>query len=104
MDQVLGPRLFISTANASAEEVAISPYGVRGCDLRKVKHSREVTPFNQEIAAFVEEPEPGAPYGAKGIGEPPTISSSAAVAAAVRAATGLPLPRIPIRPADIDLP
>ena len=35
------------------------------------------------IAAWVEEPEPGAPYGAKGIGEPPTISSSAAVAAAV---------------------
>ena len=41
------------------------------------------------IAAWVEEPEPGAPYGAKGIGEPPTISSSAAVAAAVRNATGL---------------
>ena len=42
-----------------------------------------------------------------GIGEPPTISSSAAVAAAVAAAvrnaTGLPLPRIPIRPADIAL-
>ena len=55
------------------------------------------------IAAWVEEPEPNAPYGAKGIGEPPTISSSAAVAAAVRAATGLPLPRIPIRPADIAL-
>ena len=55
------------------------------------------------IAAWVEEPEPGAPYGAKGIGEPPTISSSAAVAAAVRDATGLPLPRIPIRPADIAL-
>ncbi len=55
------------------------------------------------IAAFIEEPEPGAPYGAKGIGEPPTISSSAAVAAAVRAATGLDLPRIPIRPADIAL-
>ncbi|WP_419918892.1 xanthine dehydrogenase subunit D [Candidatus Poriferisocius sp.] len=53
------------------------------------------------IAAFVEEPEPGAPYGAKGIGEPPTISSSAAVAAAVRTATGLDLPRIPIHPADI---
>ena len=55
------------------------------------------------IAAFVEEPEPGAPYGAKGIGEPPTISSSAAIAAAIRAATGQPLPRIPIRPADIAL-
>lgn len=55
------------------------------------------------IAAWVEVPEPGAPYGAKGIGEPPTISSSAAVAAAVRDATGLSLPRIPIRPADIAL-
>ena len=53
------------------------------------------------IAAREEEPEPGTPYSAKGIGEPPTISSSAAVAAAVRDATGLPLPRIPIRPADI---
>ena len=55
------------------------------------------------IAAWVEEPEPGAPYGAKGIGEPPTISSSAAVAAAIRNATNLPLPRIPIRPPDIAL-
>ncbi|WP_420435197.1 hypothetical protein [Candidatus Poriferisocius sp.] len=51
------------------------------------------------IAAFVEEPEPGAPYGAKGIGEPPTISSSAAI----RAATGQDLPRIPILRADIAL-
>jgi xanthine dehydrogenase D subunit len=56
-----------------------------------------------EIAALIEQPEPGAPYGAKGIGEPPTISSSAAVAAAIRAATGLTLPRIPIRPQDIAL-
>jgi CO/xanthine dehydrogenase Mo-binding subunit len=55
------------------------------------------------IAALVEEPEPGAPFGAKGVGEPPTISSSAAVAAAVRDATGLALPRIPIRPQDIAL-
>ena len=56
-----------------------------------------------EIAALIEQPEPGAPYGAKGIGEPPTISSSAAVAAAIRNATGLTLPRIPIRPQDIAL-
>ena len=55
------------------------------------------------IAAFIEEPEPGAPYGAKGIGEPPTISSSAAIASAIRAATDLPLPRIPIHPPDIAL-
>ncbi|HEX6921733.1 MAG TPA: molybdopterin cofactor-binding domain-containing protein [Actinomycetes bacterium] len=57
-----------------------------------------------QIAALVEEPEPGAPFGAKGVGEPPTISSSAAVAAAIRDATGLALPRIPVRPQDIALP
>jgi len=56
-----------------------------------------------QIVALIEEPEPGAPFGAKGVGETPTISSSAAVAAAVRDATGLELPRIPIRPQDISL-
>jgi xanthine dehydrogenase D subunit len=55
------------------------------------------------VAALIEEPEPGAPFGAKGVGEPPVISSPPAVAAAVRAATGLALPRIPIRPQDIAL-
>ncbi len=56
-----------------------------------------------DIVAFIEQPEPGAPYGAKGIGEPPTISSTAAVAAAIRAATGFELPRVPVRPQDIAL-
>jgi xanthine dehydrogenase D subunit len=55
------------------------------------------------IAAFVEEPEPGSPMGAKGAGEPPMISSVAAVVAAIRAATGLELPRAPVRPQDIAL-
>ncbi len=55
------------------------------------------------VVALVEEPEPGAPFGAKGIGEPPTISSTAAVVAAVRDATGLELPRVPVRPQDIAL-
>jgi len=35
------------------------------------------------------------------VGEPPTISSGPAVAAAVRAATGVPLRRVPIRPEHI---
>ncbi len=56
-----------------------------------------------EVAALIEQPEPGAPFGAKGIGEPPSISSTAAVAAAVRDATGLDLPRVPVRPSDICL-
>lgn len=50
------------------------------------------------IASIIEEPEPGAPFGAKGVGESPTISSTPAVAAAVRAATGRPIDRVPIRP------
>jgi xanthine dehydrogenase D subunit len=46
----------------------------------------------------LELPDPHAPYGLRGVGEPPTISSTPAVVAAVRAATGLPLCRVPIRP------
>jgi xanthine dehydrogenase D subunit len=55
------------------------------------------------IAGLYDQPEQGAPFGAKGVGEPPTISSTPAVAAAIRAATGLELPRVPIRPQDIAL-
>jgi CO/xanthine dehydrogenase Mo-binding subunit len=43
------------------------------------------------------------PFGAKGVGEPPTISSTAAVAAAIRAATGKAISRVPVRPQDIAL-
>jgi CO/xanthine dehydrogenase Mo-binding subunit len=54
-------------------------------------------------ATVIEQPEPGAPFGAKGVGEPPTISSTPAVVAAIRDATGLPLSRVPVRPSDICL-
>jgi len=55
------------------------------------------------LASLIEQPEPGAPFGAKGVGEAPTVSSHAATVAAVRAATGLELPRCPVRPQDIAL-
>jgi CO/xanthine dehydrogenase Mo-binding subunit len=55
------------------------------------------------VQTWIEVPERGAPYGAKGVGEPPTISSTGAVVAAIRQATGLPLNRIPVRPDDIAL-
>ncbi len=45
--------------------------------------------------------DPNAPYGLRGVGEPPTISSTPAVVAAIRAATGLPLTRVPVRPEHI---
>ncbi|MET9291431.1 xanthine dehydrogenase subunit D [Streptomyces sp. NPDC003077] len=42
-----------------------------------------------------------APYGLRGIGEAPTLSSTPAVLSAIRAATGLELPRVPVRPEHI---
>ena len=54
-------------------------------------------------SVLVEDPEPGAPYGVKGVGEPPTVVSTAAVVAALRDATGRELTRVPVRPDDICL-
>jgi CO/xanthine dehydrogenase Mo-binding subunit len=50
---------------------------------------------------LVEVPEPDAPYGIKGVGEPPTVVSTAAIVSALRAATGRDLTRVPVRPDDI---
>ncbi|TCP56939.1 xanthine dehydrogenase molybdenum binding subunit apoprotein [Tamaricihabitans halophyticus] len=50
---------------------------------------------------ILENPDPHAPYGLRGAGEPPTLSSTPAIAAAIRDATGLPLTRVPIGPEDI---
>ncbi len=59
------------------------------------------------LAALVEEPEPQAPLGAKGVGEPPCISVTPAIAAAIRDALrqagrdASTLNRVPVRPVDI---
>jgi xanthine dehydrogenase D subunit len=45
--------------------------------------------------------DPHAPYGLRGVGEPPTISSTPAIVAAIRAATGLALTRVPVRPEHV---
>ncbi|HSP70890.1 MAG TPA: molybdopterin cofactor-binding domain-containing protein [Gaiellaceae bacterium] len=52
-------------------------------------------------SVLVEDPEPDAPYGLKGVGEPPTVVSTAAVVSALRAVTGRELTRVPVRPDDI---
>jgi CO/xanthine dehydrogenase Mo-binding subunit len=54
-------------------------------------------------SVLIEDPEPDAPYGLKGVGEPPTVVSTAAVVSALRAATGRELARVPVRPDDICL-
>jgi CO/xanthine dehydrogenase Mo-binding subunit len=55
------------------------------------------------VAELIEDPEPDAPYGVKGVGEPPTVVSTAAILSALRAATGRELNRVPVKPDDICL-
>ena len=58
----------------------------------------DMPPMPIEVLEYAD---PHAPYGLRGVGEPPTISSGPAVVAAVRAATGPFLPRVPVRPEHI---
>jgi CO/xanthine dehydrogenase Mo-binding subunit len=65
------------------------------------------------VATLVEEPDPQAPLGAKGAGEPPCISVTPAIAAAIRDAVRQfdeergtdprDVTRVPVRPADLAL-
>ena len=61
------------------------------------------------VSTLIEIPDPHAPLGAKGVGEPPCISSTPAIVAAIRDAlrqvdgVGKPLTRVPVRPSDICL-
>jgi CO/xanthine dehydrogenase Mo-binding subunit len=53
------------------------------------------------VTEFVEEPEPGAPYGVKGVGELGAVVGAPAVVAALRDAVGRPLNRVPVTPDDL---
>jgi CO/xanthine dehydrogenase Mo-binding subunit len=53
------------------------------------------------VSELIEDPEPAAPYGVKGVGEPPTVVSTAAIVSALRDATGRELTRVPVRPDHI---
>ncbi len=54
-------------------------------------------------SVLIEQPSSWGPFGAKGFAETPTISSTPAVVAAIRAATGKALNRVPVRPQDLAL-
>ncbi|MEN3301659.1 xanthine dehydrogenase subunit D [Pseudonocardia sp.] len=58
----------------------------------------DMPPMQVKVLEYAD---PHAPYGVRGVGEPPTISSGPAVAAAIRAATGKALRRVPVRPEHI---
>ncbi|NKQ56449.1 xanthine dehydrogenase subunit D [Amycolatopsis sp. K13G38] len=55
----------------------------------------DMPPMNIDVLELAD---PHAPYGLRGVGEPPTISSTPAIVAAIRAATGRALTRVPVRP------
>jgi xanthine dehydrogenase D subunit len=58
----------------------------------------DMPPMQVEV---LEMADPHAPYGLRGVGEPPTVSSGPAVLAAIRDATGRFLTRVPVRPEHI---
>ena len=58
----------------------------------------DMPPMQVEVLELAD---PHAPYGLRGVGEAPTISSGPAVVAAIRAATGLALNRVPVRPTHL---
>ncbi|NNH71327.1 xanthine dehydrogenase subunit D [Nocardia uniformis] len=60
----------------------------------------DVPPMPIELFEF---PHPDSPYGLNGVGEPPTLSSTPAIMNALRDATGLDLPRVPVHPNEIAL-
>ena len=55
----------------------------------------DMPPMRLDILEYAD---PHAPYGLRGAGEPPTLSSTPAIVAAIRNATGLPLRRVPSAP------
>ncbi|MYU19025.1 molybdopterin-dependent oxidoreductase, partial [Streptomyces sp. SID8361] len=84
---------------AVMEEIVVSPDGAR---VRNPSFTDYLIPTILDTPAMpvevLELADDNAPYGLRGVGEAPTLSSTPAVVAAIRAATGLPLKRVPVRP------
>jgi xanthine dehydrogenase D subunit len=85
---------------ALMEEIQVADGKVRNASFTDylIPTILDMPPVESEL---VEEPEPNVPLGVKGVGEPSTIVAPAAIAAALRDATGRELNRIPIRPDDL---
>jgi CO/xanthine dehydrogenase Mo-binding subunit len=85
---------------ALMEEIQVSDGAVRNPSFTDylIPTILDMPPMKLDILELAD---PHAPYGLRGVGEPPTISSTPAIVAAIRAATGRPLHRVPVRPDDI---
>ncbi|MFI6497397.1 xanthine dehydrogenase family protein molybdopterin-binding subunit [Nonomuraea typhae] len=85
---------------AVMEEIVVSDGKVRNPSFTDylIPTILDMPPMRLEI---LENADPRAPYGLRGAGEPPTLSSTPAIVAAIRDATGLALDRVPVRPEHI---
>ncbi|MFI8828635.1 xanthine dehydrogenase subunit D [Streptomyces sp. NPDC053431] len=84
---------------AVMEEIVVDP---RTAKVRNPSFTDYLIPTILDTPAIpvdvLELADPHAPYGLRGAGEAPTLSSTPAVLAAIRDATGLELSRTPVRP------
>jgi CO/xanthine dehydrogenase Mo-binding subunit len=83
---------------ALTEHLRVSRGVVRHPDLTAYPLPTALDTPDIRIVRLVEERDVVAPFGAKSVSAVPVVVSPAAVAAAVRAATGRPVNRLPIRP------
>jgi CO/xanthine dehydrogenase Mo-binding subunit len=85
---------------ALMEEIQVSGGKVRNASFTDylIPTILDVPPMPLDVLELAD---PHAPYGLRGVGEPPTISSTPAIVAAIRAATGRALTRVPVRPEHI---
>ncbi|WP_173915026.1 molybdopterin cofactor-binding domain-containing protein [Streptomyces barkulensis] len=83
---------------ALTEHLRVSRGVVRHPDLTAYPLPTALDAPDIRIVELVEERDVVAPFGAKSVSAVPVVVSPAAVAAAVRAATGRPVNRLPIRP------
>ncbi|MGK5642907.1 xanthine dehydrogenase subunit D [Streptomyces sp. URMC 126] len=87
---------------AVMEEIAVDPVTAK---VRNPSFTDYLIPTILDTPAMpvdvLELADPHAPYGLRGVGEAPTLSSTPAVVAAIRQATGLALRRVPVRPEHV---
>jgi xanthine dehydrogenase D subunit len=85
---------------ALMEEIQVSGGEVRNASFTDylIPTALDMPPVRSTILELAH---PDSPYGLNGLAEAPTISSTPAIVAAIRAATGRPLTRVPVRPDDI---
>jgi xanthine dehydrogenase D subunit len=86
---------------AVMEEIVVSPDG----RVRNPSFTDYLIPTILDTPSmpvdYLELADDHAPYGIRGVGEAPTLSSTPAIVSAIRAATGRALNRVPVRPEHI---